>query len=162
MSDQIPPPPTVSRDFTVAVFVIDQGRVLLHWHRKLARWLPPGGHIEPSELPDEAALREVEEETAQSVRLLGGSGLDVSGPGLPRQLVRPMGIQLEDIGPGHQHIDLVYFAELATPGRAAPLPEQAGWYGPEDWTALNLTAELTAWCERAVAYRPHRADDVVL
>ena len=150
----MPPPPTVTRDFTVAVFVIDRGCVLLHWHRKLARWLPPGGHIEPSELPDEAALREVEEETGQSVRLLGGFGLDVSGPDLPRQLVRPMGIQLEDIGPGHQHIDLVYFAELGTPGQAAPLPEQAGWYGPTDWPSLNLTAELTAWCDRAVAYRP--------
>ena len=133
MSDSTPPPaPTISRDFTVAVFVIDQGCVLLHWHRKLARWLPPGGHIEPAELPDEAALREVEEETGQSVRLLGGYGLDVTGPGLPRQLVRPMGIQLEDIGPGHQHIDLVYFAELVVGGRTTPLPEGAGWYGPAD------------------------------
>lgn len=155
MSDGVPTAaPVVTRDFTVAVFVIDQRCVLLHWHRKLARWLPPGGHIEPSELPDEAALREVEEETGQSVRLLGGYGLDVSGLDLPRQLVQPMGIQLEDIGPNHQHIDLVYFAALATPGRTAPLPEQAGWYGSADWPALGLTAELTAWCERAVAYRP--------
>ena len=33
----------VIREFTVAVFVIHDGQVLLHWHRKLQRWLPPGG-----------------------------------------------------------------------------------------------------------------------
>jgi 8-oxo-dGTP pyrophosphatase MutT (NUDIX family) len=54
--------PAISRDFTVAVFVVHAGRVLLHPHVKSGLWLPPGGHIEPNELPDEAALREVEEE----------------------------------------------------------------------------------------------------
>jgi hypothetical protein len=47
---------TPTRDFTVAVFVVHQGRVLLHFHEKLRRWLPPGGHIEPNELPDDAAF----------------------------------------------------------------------------------------------------------
>lgn len=145
-----------TRDFTVAVFVVDAGCVLLHWHRKLARWLPPGGHIEPDELPDDAAIREVEEETNQRVRLLGDRGPHIDAPGLPRPLVQPIGIQLEDISPGHQHIDLIYVAELVTPGQGAPLPDQAGWYGPEDWSALELTAEVTAWCERALAARPGR------
>ena len=47
------------RHFTVAVFVVWEGKVLLHRHRKLGMWLPPGGHIEKVELPDEAAVREV-------------------------------------------------------------------------------------------------------
>ena len=34
------------RHFTVAVFVVWEGKVLLHFHRKLGMWLPPGGHIE--------------------------------------------------------------------------------------------------------------------
>src|SRR6188472_2873662 len=46
--------PATTRDFTVAVFVVHVGRVILHRHRKLGIWLPPGGHIEPNELPDEA------------------------------------------------------------------------------------------------------------
>ncbi len=142
-----------TRDFTVAVFVIDAGRVLLHWHRKLARWLPPGGHIEPDEIPDDAALREVLEETGQRVRLLGERGLGIDDPALPRQLVQPIGIQLEDIGPGHQHIDLIYVAELIPGVVQDPLPGGAGWYGPHQWPALGLTAEVTGWCERAVATR---------
>ena len=35
-------------------------------HRRLNRWLQPGGHVEPGELPHEAALREVAEETGLS------------------------------------------------------------------------------------------------
>src|SRR5207249_7074101 len=89
----------LKREFTVAVFVVHAGRVLLLSHPKLGRWLPPGGHIEPDELPDEAAIREVLEETGVHVRLFGEEGVPVERP---RQLVRPAGIQVEDIEPNHQ------------------------------------------------------------
>lgn len=145
------PSPTTTRDLTVAVFVVDRGRVLLQWHRKLARWLPPGGHIEPHELPDEAALREVAEETGLRVRLVGERGLPIDDPALPRQLFRPIGIQLEDISPGHQHIDLIYVAEPEPGAAMPPLPERTGWYGPDEWPGLGLTVEVALWCERAVA-----------
>src|SRR4028119_1540524 len=59
------------RHFAVAVFVVQDGKVLLHWHRKLGMWLPPGGHIEPDELPDEAAARAGLEETGVEVELAG-------------------------------------------------------------------------------------------
>jgi 8-oxo-dGTP pyrophosphatase MutT (NUDIX family) len=32
-------------------------------------WLPPGGHIDPHELPHDAAVREVHEETGLAVAL---------------------------------------------------------------------------------------------
>src|SRR5688500_10821251 len=63
--------------------------VLLHWHRRLGLWLPPGGHIDPGELPDEAAVRETLEETGLAVELLdapwGGPGASpaLRGPALP-------------------------------------------------------------------------------
>src|ERR671930_1985388 len=101
------PAGSVLRHFTVAIFVVHDGRVLLHYHRQLGKWLPPGGHVEDNELPDDAAVREVLEETGIPVRLVGERGLPIESP---RQLVVPAGIQVEDIYPGHQHIDLVYFA----------------------------------------------------
>jgi len=32
-------------DFTVAIFVVNAGQVLLIHHRQLDKWLPLGGHI---------------------------------------------------------------------------------------------------------------------
>jgi 8-oxo-dGTP pyrophosphatase MutT (NUDIX family) len=138
------------RHFTVAVFVVREGRVLLHWHRKLGMWLPPGGHIEKDELPDEAAVREVFEETGLRVELVGERREDVTDP---VQLYRPAGVQLEDIGPGHQHIDLIYFAKPDGPAgiRDEFSDDRVGWYGPEDWDDMRVNAEVKGWCERALA-----------
>jgi len=52
--------------FTASAFVLspDHERVLVVFHKKLGKWLQPGGHIEPTDTSIfEAARREVEEET---------------------------------------------------------------------------------------------------
>jgi ADP-ribose pyrophosphatase YjhB (NUDIX family) len=142
---------TISRDFTVAVFVVDHDHVVLHPHAKLGIWLPPGGHIEPNELPDEAAIREVAEESGLEIELVGERGIGVDYPGQPVQLVRPEGIQLEFIGPDHQHIDLIYFAKPA--GRLDRLPPLfAGmeWVDRDSMDRIDLTDEVRDWCRRAL------------
>lgn len=48
---------------TAAGCLVQDGKVLLVKHKKLGIWLNPGGHIEPGELPHEAAEREFYEET---------------------------------------------------------------------------------------------------
>ena len=138
------------RHFTVAVFVVWEGKVLLHFHRKLGMWLPPGGHIEQDELPDEAAVREALEETGVEVELRGERREDVEDP---VQLRRPAGVQLENIGPGHQHIDLIYFATPTGPTEIHPNynEDRVGWYGPDDWNTMALNAEVRGWCERAIS-----------
>lgn len=142
----------LTRDFTVAVFVVHADHVLLHKHRKLGLWLPPGGHIEPDELPDEAAIREVEEESGLVVELAGAHGIDVDDPGAPLQLVRPEGIQLEDISPGHQHIDLIYFARPvgAEPGALPEVLEGMRWLREDQFPTIDLTDEVVAWARRAL------------
>ena len=147
------------RHFTVAVFVVWEGKVLLHLHRKLGMWLPPGGHIERGELPDDAAVREVLEETGVEVELVGERREDVEDP---VQLHRPAGVQLENIGPGHQHIDLIYFARPAGPTRIKGdySEDKVGWYAPEDWHEMSVNAEVRGWCERALAALASREPDV--
>ena len=124
--------------------------MLLHHHRKLGMWLPPGGHIERDELPDDAAVREVFEETGIRVVLVGERREDVEDP---VRLHRPAGVQLENIGPGHQHIDLIYFArpECSVEIQADHAEDKVGWYGPEDWEEMAVNAEVRGWCERALS-----------
>jgi 8-oxo-dGTP pyrophosphatase MutT (NUDIX family) len=140
----------IDRHFTVAVFVVSDRRVLLHRHVLLGMWLPPGGHIEPGELPDEAAVREVHEETGVDIILHDQCGLPID---YPVQLVRPAGIQLEDIASGHQHIDLIYFAEPAAHSDIDPIHAdtvKAGWYSLDELESIGVNDEVRAWCVRAV------------
>ncbi len=115
-------------------------------------WLPPGGHIEANELPDEAALREVAEEAGLAVRLLGGTALPAEVAG-PTQLTVPAGIQLEQIEPGHEHIDLVYYAVpvAGTTISANAESTEIGWFQLEDLADLGVTEEIETWCRKAIA-----------
>ena len=95
-------------------------------------------------------MREVFEETGVRVELVGEKREDVSDP---VQLHRPAGVQLENIEPGHQHIDLIYFARPAGPTEIDRSfgKDEVGWYGPEDWDEMRVNAEVRGWCEGALA-----------
>ena len=67
-------------DFTVAIFVVRDGEILLIHHRNLNQWLPLGGHIELDEDPEVAALREAKEESGLEVELIGDRP-PATGPG---------------------------------------------------------------------------------
>ena len=95
-------------DFTVAIFVVHDGKVLLIHHRKLDKWLPLGGHIELDEDPEQAALREAKEESGLDVELLGERPPTTS-PGT-RALIAPRFLDIHRINETHEHIGLIYWA----------------------------------------------------
>ena len=100
----------MKRHFCASAFIIDPitKKILLVKHKKNRKWTQPGGHMEANETPEEAALREVYEETGLRVRLLGER--------FPREddFIRPLGIQRNrktlDDGETHMHIDIIYAA----------------------------------------------------
>src|SRR5881397_3404235 len=61
---------SVKRHFTATGFVVDGSRTLLHWHRRLGQWMPPGGHIEANEDPVQAVLREISEQTGITAEII--------------------------------------------------------------------------------------------
>ena len=108
----------MERHLTVTGFVIDGDRTLLHWHRKLRIWLPPGGHIDPNEDPVQAVLREVVEETGIVAEIVPHRPAFAFGN--VTQLATPFSAIVADVGEGddaHQHIDLSYILR-PVPGAA--------------------------------------------
>ena len=95
-------------DFTVAIFVVHEGRVLVIHHRKLEKWLPLGGHIELDEDPEQAALREAREESGFEVELLGERP-PTTEPGT-RALIGPRFLDIHRINETHEHIGMIYWA----------------------------------------------------
>ncbi len=127
------------RHFTATGYIVNPARTrtLLVHHRKLGIWLPPGGHLNPDELPHEAALREVLEETGVHARLVPTDEpvLTTTGPGvteLPRPwLLLEQRIPATAREPGHRHIDLCYLLEaddLAPPRAQDAEVTAARWW----------------------------------
>ena len=122
---------------TGSAFVLTRSgdRVLLLRHRKLNRWLQPGGHADPGEQAGESvALREASEETG-----IEGLALHPSAP-------RPLDVDVHQIParghePAHLHLDLRYLV-LAPDGaalrRAPEESEDLRWFRWDELGTLEL------------------------
>jgi 8-oxo-dGTP pyrophosphatase MutT (NUDIX family) len=110
----------IERHFVATAILIEKRQpdtlhVLLVYHPKMGKWLPPGGHVEKDELPHEAACRECFEETGLEVEAISSEGLFKGH--IERwnavSLPQPYAMLLENIPswnqtPAHQHIDHIY------------------------------------------------------
>ena len=148
-----------TRHFTATAFVLntEHTQALLLWHKRLERWMPPGGHIEPNEIPEEAALRECKEETGLDVQILGEPQNDVFAKNQSegRMLKKPFALLLEEIPaskernePAHQHMDFVYIAEILDTEQIAVLEKEEGrelrWFTKDEIAALDTSKEIFA------------------
>lgn len=103
---------------------------LLHWHKKVQEWLPPGGHVEPNEDPVQTTLREIAEETGMQATIVPTyDRLDISNL---EQVDAPHSIMIENVfdtkDGEHQHIDHIYFTRAVSPNGARPqAPNQWIW-----------------------------------
>ncbi|MBB6599641.1 MULTISPECIES: NUDIX hydrolase [unclassified Luteimonas] len=86
--------------FTASAFVVsaDGGRTLLTHHRKLDRWLQPGGHADGDRDLARVALREAEEETGLIGLAVEGGIFDLDRHWIPAR----------NEVPGHWHHDVRY------------------------------------------------------
>jgi 8-oxo-dGTP pyrophosphatase MutT (NUDIX family) len=139
-------------DFTVAIFVVHDEKILVIHHRKLDKWLPLGGHIELDEDPEQAALREAFEESGLEVELLGERPPTTS-PGT-RALIAPRFLDIHRITPTHEHIGMIYWARPKS-GRvslAADEHHDIRWCRLADLETLNppMTDAVKWYCQKAI------------
>jgi 8-oxo-dGTP pyrophosphatase MutT (NUDIX family) len=133
---------------TGSAFVISASgdRVLLLHHRKLERWLQPGGHADPGESDGETvALREAREETG-----IEALALHPSAP-------RPLDVDVHEIPargsePAHEHLDLRYLVlapDASVPRRAADESNDLRWFRWDELALLNLDPGLERGLSKA-------------
>ena len=128
-----------TRHFTATCFIVNNDRVLLHFHKKLDKWLPVGGHIDRDELPHKAAEREAEEESGLEVEIKGRERLSGEVDKLPR----PDKVLLQDINNHHQHIDSVFFVETGDSDfESEEGIEEMAWFTEEEVKELDVAEEV--------------------
>ncbi|HEY8999583.1 MAG TPA: NUDIX domain-containing protein [Candidatus Saccharimonadales bacterium] len=107
------------RHFAVTGYVVNPERtkLLMIHHNKLNKWLPPGGHLEPNELPHEGALRETLEETGVHARCVSNDDPELGLANVSdTQVPRPFAVLYEVIPASskdveHIHIDMLFMLE---------------------------------------------------
>jgi len=143
-------------DFTVAIFVVHEGKILLIHHRKLDKWLPLGGHIELDEDPEMAALREAKEESGFDVELLGERPPTTESG--TRALIAPRFLDIHRINDTHEHIGMIYWARPrnGTLSLAAAEHHDIGWFTSEQLDALqpSMSGAVKWYCRQALEEVP--------
>ena len=126
---------------TGLVLAADGERVLLVHHRRLNRWLLPGGHVEPEDVEiADAARREVVEETGA---ILGPEswfvGADVHGiPGKKHE-------------PYHLHHDLLFhFRALEEELRVSEESHAVVWCAPSEFDRYQVPGNVRRAYRRVV------------
>jgi 8-oxo-dGTP pyrophosphatase MutT (NUDIX family) len=115
---------SIPAHFTASAVIIYHGHILLIHHKRIGAWLPPGGHLDEFELPHQACLREVLEETGLECQIVADPvppTKDPEGFILPAPLCMHRVLAHENGSPV-VHIDLAY---LCRPLKVSdgPLPQ---------------------------------------
>ncbi len=102
----------LKKHFTASALIIKDDKVLLVHHKKMGVWLYPGGHVEGTETPDEALIREVKEETNLDVEILGERDENLADlNNNVSVLYNPYVVLCELVG-DHYHNDMVYRCKI--------------------------------------------------
>ena len=127
----------------VAGYMVRGGKVLLILHNKLCKWLPPGGHIEKNETPDDAVLREFKEEVGIDAELINKTVLHQKG-NIKRQLAVPFYANVHNVG-DHDHCCLYYLCRPKGSIKLKMLESEisgAKWFSPGEMESAGVPEDV--------------------
>lgn len=137
----------ITREFLSTVFIVNKGKVLMTWNKKVKTWIPVGGHIEPNELPCDSVIREAKEESGLDIELI--SPYDKSKTA---NLIQPVHIHLDHIKDDHEHINLIYFGFVNGGELLKESDEQTPlkWFSEKDIEKEDLLPSIKEWALEAI------------
>jgi len=139
-------------------YLVKDGKVLLVHHNKFNKWVPPGGHIEEDETPDQAVIRELAEELGISVKVIPAYESAFAGDSNATPIPMPFHIDLEREGFDVPRVG--YFFYIKSLGDTENLNLQkseiydAQWFGKEDLPTLNTFDQVHALVSYAIDHYP--------
>ena len=142
-------------DFTVEVFVVHSGKVLLRKHDKYGIWLSIGGHIKLDEDPNQAAVREVMEEVGLVIELYDTRSIRINTESF-EELIPPISVNRHRISSNHEHVCLVYCAKSFT-DEVIPEKNTDIW----KWCSYEEIKMLEDIQENVVYYAERALDEVL-
>lgn len=127
-------------DFCTDVYIVNDNAVLLRLHEKYAIWIAPGGHVDPGEDINEAALREVWEEVGLKVELIGPSTWSRQDFDINKDLTPPIFVNRHSINEHHDHSSFIFFAKSndrkINPQEVASKDAECVWVTKEELDAM--------------------------
>lgn len=145
------------KHFTVSIFIVCKGKILLHLHKKYGILLPIGGHIEANELPEEACIREAREEAGLEINLYNA---DIGSPFINdfdesnvKFIIKPMHMIYGQADSEHYHIDFNYYATTNS-YQLSPLEGESNliyWYTKDELNQIgNIPRNVMAMANEAL------------
>ncbi len=136
----------MEKHFATSGFVTnkDYTKILMVYHKKLNIWVIPGGHLEPNELPEDGAIREVLEETGVEAEILDCSNVSLELAGDKEySIMGPMMMLSEKIPahgdkPEHIHMDFIFLCQADD---KKPLKKQEDEVNDVKWMTLQEVME---------------------
>lgn len=117
--------------------------------------MPPGGHIDENETPEDAAKRECKEETNLDVEIIGDTQADLfeSNSSEGRMLKKPFAMLLEYIPASaerneeaHEHMDFLFLARPVDESQVVRMADQESddirWFTKSEIEALDPESEI--------------------
>lgn len=145
---------------TAAGYVVFNGKVLLVAHKQLRKWLPPGGHLMQDseemfiESPEEAAIREVKEETGLEVEMRGRKYHAHDSE--TEMLTVPESMHIHPIDAKHDHLGFDFFCVPKETEEKLKGEERCRWFSEDELknypsdAALGLPVHVRATAIKAI------------
>lgn len=145
-------------------YLIKDKKVLLVHHRGFNKWVPPGGHIEEDETPDQAVIREYKEEVGLDIDVVAAYESAFAGDTNATPIPMPFHIDLEREGFTVPHMGYFFYVKLRKADQEIIVQKEelydAKWFAKEDLPGLATFDQVRALAAYAIDHYPQLSSGI--